>query len=61
MSFNFILRSVGKLAIALFIGGSWQSQGVAAAVLISHGICLPLCTIWATRYVFKRLSSLQTL
>ena len=61
MFFNFSLRSVGRLAIALFLGVSWQSQGVAAAVLISHGICLPLFTIWATRYVFKRLSSLQTL
>ena len=61
MSSNFILRLVSKLAIALFLEVSWQSQGVAAAVLISHGVCLPLFTIWATRYVFKRLSSLQTL
>ena len=50
----------GLFAIALFVGVSWQSQGVAAAVLISHGICLPLFTIWATRYVFKQLSALQS-
>ena len=50
----------GLLAISLFIGVSWQSQGVAAAILISHVICLPLFTIWATRYVFKQLSDLQS-
>ncbi len=46
----------GLFAIALFVGVQWQSQGVAASVLITHGVLMPLFTIWATRYVFNRLS-----
>ncbi len=46
----------GLFAIALFLGVHWQSQGVAASVLITHGVFMPLFTIWATRYVFKILS-----
>lgn len=40
-------------AIALLIGVQWQSFGVAAAVFLIHAICLPLFTIWATRYVLN--------
>ena len=43
-------------ALSLLIGVYWQSIGVAATVLVVHAVCLPLFTIWATRYVFKRLS-----
>jgi PST family polysaccharide transporter len=42
-------------AVGLLIGVHWQSLGVAAAVLITHGICLPLFTVWVSRYVFRRL------
>ncbi|WP_253274355.1 lipopolysaccharide biosynthesis protein [Myxosarcina sp. GI1] len=43
-------------SLSLLIGVYWQSIGVAATVLLVHAVCLPLFTIWATRYVFKRLS-----
>ncbi|AKG22687.1 lipopolysaccharide biosynthesis protein [Calothrix sp. 336/3] len=38
--------------IALLIGVHWQAIGVASAVLITHFLCMPLFTFWATRYVF---------
>ncbi|MDJ0742838.1 MAG: lipopolysaccharide biosynthesis protein [Xenococcaceae cyanobacterium MO_167.B27] len=41
-------------SISLVIGVSWQSIGVAATVLIVHTIFLPLFTIRATQYVFKK-------
>ena len=47
-------------AISLFLGIHWQSQGVATSVLITHGIFMPLFTIWATRYVFNILSKNST-
>ena len=40
--------------LSLIIASSWQSIGVATAVLIVHIICLPIFTIRATQYVFKR-------
>lgn len=43
-------------SVALLIGVQWQSIGVAITVLLIHAIFLPLFTIWATQYVFKRLS-----
>lgn len=43
--------------ISLLIGVQWQSIGVATTVLLIHAICLPLFAIWATQYVFKRLST----
>lgn len=43
-------------SLSLLVGVYWQSIGVAATVLVVHAVCLPLFTIWATRYVFKRLS-----
>jgi len=44
--------------LALSIGVNWQSNGVAAAVLIVHLIALPVFTIRASQYVFKRVLSL---
>ena len=43
-------------SVALLIGVQWQSIGVATTVLLIHAICLPLFAIWATQYVFKKLS-----
>lgn len=43
-------------SVALLIGVQWQSIGVAITVLLIHAVFLPLFTIWATQYVFKRLS-----
>lgn len=40
-------------SIGLLIGVRWQSVGVAATVLIIHAVCLPLFSLWATKYVFK--------
>ena len=51
------LLFTGLFALALLIGVQWQSNGVAAAVLITHLLALPLFTIWTTQYVFKRLGS----
>ncbi|MGL6341489.1 MAG: oligosaccharide flippase family protein, partial [Waterburya sp.] len=45
--------------ISLLIGVQWQSIGVATTVLLIHAICLPLFAIWATQYVFKRLSLVE--
>lgn len=46
-------------SISLLIGVQWQSIGVATTVLLIHAICLPLFAIWATQYVFKRLSLVE--
>ena len=40
--------------LSLIIGSSWQSIGVATAVLIVHILFLPVFTIRATQYVFRR-------
>lgn len=44
---------------ALLIGVKWGAIGVAMAVLIVHLTCMPLFTIWATRYVFNRIKALE--
>lgn len=44
-------------AIALLIGINWGIIGVAAAVLIAHGIALPLYSIWVTRNIPKIMGS----
>jgi teichuronic acid exporter len=49
------LLFTGLFAIGLLISVRWQSFGVAAAVLGIHAVCLPLFTLWVTRYVFKVL------
>lgn len=46
----------GLFSIALLIGVQWQSIGVAATVFAIHTICLPLFTVWVTRYIFKPTS-----
>jgi PST family polysaccharide transporter len=43
--------------ISLFIGMQWGIIGVAAAVLISHVVALPIFSIWATKYVFGKRTS----
>ncbi|AKG23521.1 lipopolysaccharide biosynthesis protein [Calothrix sp. 336/3] len=53
---NIIFTSL--FALALFIGVQWQAIGVATSVLIVHWLCLPVFTIWATKYVFPRLAKL---
>ncbi|MEA5570614.1 lipopolysaccharide biosynthesis protein [Calothrix sp. UHCC 0171] len=40
--------------IALVIGVKWNILGVAAAVFIAHLVCLPLFSLWTTRYVFGK-------
>ncbi len=50
LRWNVIFTSV--FAIALLIGVRGQIIGVATAVLVTHAICLPLFSIWATRHVF---------
>lgn len=44
-------------AIALLIGINWGIMGVAAAVLIAHGIALPLYAIWVTQNIPKIMGS----
>lgn len=51
---NIIFTAI--FGISLIIGISWQSIGVAATVLIVHAIFLPLFTIRATHYVFRKVS-----
>lgn len=46
-------------AVALLIGVQWQSLGVAIAVLVCHWLCLPVFTLWASRFAFKRLAQAQ--
>ena len=41
-------------AVALLFGVHWQIIGVATSVLLVHMICLPLFTLWTTRYVFPQ-------
>jgi teichuronic acid exporter len=48
---NFLFT--GLFVIGLLIGVHWQSIGVATAVLGIHAVCLPLFTVWVTKYVFK--------
>jgi PST family polysaccharide transporter len=40
-------------AIALLIGVNWGIIGVAAAVLLAHGVALPMYSIWVTRNMSK--------
>jgi teichuronic acid exporter len=46
-------------AAALFVGVQWQAIGVAASVLIVHIICLPLYSLWVTRFVFPEVNKRQ--
>jgi PST family polysaccharide transporter len=58
LAWNLIFTAL--FALALFLGVQWQSLGVAWAVLLSHWLWLPLFTLWASRYVFGRNSSVIT-
>jgi O-antigen/teichoic acid export membrane protein len=40
-------------AISLIVAMQWGIQAVAAAVLISHAVAMPLFTIWATRFALR--------
>ena len=44
-------------AIALLIGVNWGIIGVAAAVLLAHGVALPMYSIWVTRNMPKIMRS----
>jgi PST family polysaccharide transporter len=44
-------------AIALLIGVNWGIIGVAAAVLLAHGLALPMYSIWVTRNMPKIMRS----
>jgi len=46
-------------AIALLIGVHWQILGIAAAVLISHWVALPLYTIWVSRYIQNQVQKVN--
>lgn len=41
------------LAMLLIVATKWGILAVAAAVLISHVVALPIFTVWATRYVLR--------
>lgn len=43
------------LTAGLLVGVHWQAVGVATSVLVVNLICLPLFTIWTTRYVFNKV------
>ncbi|MEA5473891.1 lipopolysaccharide biosynthesis protein [Synechococcus sp. CCY9201] len=58
LNWNIIFTSV--FAVALFIGVHWQAIGVAIAVLLTHWLCLPLFTIYASRIAFRHLARTQS-
>ncbi len=45
------------LTICLLVAMNWGIYWVAMSVLISHAICLPIFTIWATKYAFAKTSA----
>jgi PST family polysaccharide transporter len=51
---NLIFTAI--FAVCLMIGVQSGTQGVALAVLVSHWLCLPLFSAWASRTVFRRLA-----
>ena len=48
----------GIFIASIFIGMQWGILGVAASVLISHAVAMPIFTVWATRLVFAKNSTL---
>ena len=44
------------LAVCLLLAVNWGIYWVAISVLISHAICLPLFTLWASKYAFNKAS-----
>ncbi|MBF2064009.1 MAG: lipopolysaccharide biosynthesis protein [Calothrix sp. C42_A2020_038] len=53
LRWNVIFTSI--FGITLLIGAKFSIIGVAIAVLWAHITCLPLFTLWVTRYVFGKL------
>lgn len=45
------------LTICLLVAMNWGIYWVAMSVLISHAICLPIFTIWASKYAFAKASA----
>jgi PST family polysaccharide transporter len=45
------------LGVLLIVAVNWGIVWVAASVLIAHGLCLPIFTIWAGRYAFSITSA----
>ncbi|MCP9818531.1 lipopolysaccharide biosynthesis protein [Synechococcus sp. Cruz-9H2] len=58
LAWNILFTSI--FAAALFIGVQWQALGVAIAVLVSHWLCLPLFTLFSSRFAFKHLAQTQS-
>ena len=54
LNFKWGILFTGIFIASLFIGVQWQSIGVAIAVLLVHFTLLPVFTVWATHYVFKK-------
>ncbi|MBW4669063.1 MAG: lipopolysaccharide biosynthesis protein [Cyanomargarita calcarea GSE-NOS-MK-12-04C] len=57
LRWNILFTSI--FAAALFVGVQWQAIGVAVSVLIVHIICLPLYSLWVTRFVFPKVNKRQ--
>jgi PST family polysaccharide transporter len=47
--------------VALLIGMQGGIYWVAASVLISHALTMPLFTVWASRYVFAKKTTLPAI
>lgn len=45
------------LTISLLVALNWGIYWMAISVLISHAICLPIFSIWATRYALAKAST----
>ncbi|MGQ4649263.1 oligosaccharide flippase family protein [Lyngbya aestuarii] len=59
ISLRWSLLFTGIFAIAIVIGMQWQIVGVAAAVLITHLVAVPIFVILSTWYVFYRKAKLS--
>ncbi|MFN5513345.1 MAG: lipopolysaccharide biosynthesis protein [Cyanobacteriota bacterium] len=57
LAWNLIFTAL--FTLSLLLGVQWQSLGVAWAVLLTHWLCLPLFTLWVSRYVFRRPAPLE--
>lgn len=58
INFRWSVIFTGIFIASIFIGTQWGILGVAASVLICHGVAMPIYTIWATRLVFAKNSTL---
>ena len=57
LAFYWDLIFTAIFMIALLVAVQWGIYWVAASVLITHVLALPLFTIWVTKYVFGKNSS----